>query len=206
MYAKKLLFENLAKKRGFLRIAGIDEAGRGPWAGPVVASACILPDKLKIRGIDDSKKLTPLQREKIFEKLMRHEGVFFGVGIVEAEEIDRINILQASIKAMIIAVDSLPVSPDYLLVDGLKLPHSVPSEKIIKGDALSLSIGAASIIAKVKRDQIMDAFHQRWPQYGFHQHKGYGTEEHQAALKEHGPSEIHRMSFKPLQSLGEDEC
>lgn len=196
-----LLYEKRAWAQNFVSVAGVDEAGRGPLAGPVVAAACILPKNLQIQGINDSKQLTAKQRETLFAQLCADSQVSYGIGIVEAAVIDQINILQATIKAMLMAVEELEQSPDLLLVDGLKLPHPhLPCEKIIKGDEQSLSIAAASILAKVTRDRIMMELHIKWPQYGFDQHKGYGTVKHVAALKTYGPSPIHRLTFEPVKS------
>ncbi len=192
-------FEENAQKQGYRLIAGVDEAGRGPLAGPVVAAACIVPNGFDVSGIDDSKKLSPKQREFLFHRIS--SSCTTAVGIVEAPVIDVINILQASIQAMIEAVKKLVPSPDYLLVDGLTLPFSIPSEKIIKGDALSFSIGAASIIAKVTRDRIMEELDAIYPQYGFKKHKGYGTAVHLKALQEHGPCPIHRKTFEPIKGM-----
>jgi ribonuclease HII len=194
-------FECAAKAKGYTLIAGVDEAGRGPLAGPVVAAACILPDDFYMNGINDSKQLTPKKRAVLFEEIVNHPQIKYGIGIVAHTIIDKINILQATIQAMLIAVDSLSVTPHYLLVDGLKLPHPcIPNEKIIKGDALSYSIAAASVIAKETRDRLMDDFDIQWPQYGFAKHKGYGTAKHLAAIQLHGPCPIHRLSFAPLKS------
>jgi len=191
-----------ARKLGYKSIAGIDEAGRGPLAGPVVAAACLLPKGLLIPGVDDSKKLTHLQRERLYEMLMGDKRIVFGVGIVHHEEIDRINIYQATIAAMLQAVSALSLIPDYLLVDGMNLPHpSIQCMKIVGGDALSLPIAAASIIAKVTRDRLMCDYHQQWPEYGFDGHKGYGTARHLDAIQQHGPCPIHRRSFEPLKGL-----
>jgi ribonuclease HII len=193
-------YESEARTLGYSQIAGIDEAGRGPLAGPVVAAACILPASASFTGIDDSKRLTPVQREKLFKTLTQSAGVVFAVGSVSHEEIDRLNIYQATIQAMLQAVAALSVIPEYLLVDGMKLPHpKIPSQGIIKGDALSQSIAAASIIAKVTRDRMMLEYHAQWPQYGFDRHKGYGTPQHLQALDTYGPCPIHRMSYEPLQ-------
>lgn len=190
-------YERKACRNGYKVIAGIDEAGRGPLAGPVVAAVCILPRKAMIAGIDDSKKLPPKKRAQIYEKLVNDPNVHFGVGIVDSTEIDRINIYQATIRAMLLAIEQLKILPDYLLVDGLALPHpSIPVEKIIKGDQLSQSIAGASIIAKETRDRLMLEFHETWPEYGFKQHKGYGTEMHCEALRKYGQCPIHRRSFK----------
>lgn len=194
------LFEKAARQRGHSLIAGLDEAGRGPLAGPVVAAACIIPHDLFIPGVDDSKKLTPSMRAALFEKLTSDTRIQFGIGIVSWQQIDAINILQATIEAMLQSIRNLSLVPDLLLVDGLHLLHpSIPCEKIIKGDQKSQSIAAASIIAKETRDRIMEEYHQQWPHYGFNKHKGYGTENHMAAIAQYGPCPIHRMSFKPFK-------
>lgn len=194
-------YERQAEKKGCRRIAGVDEAGRGPLAGPVVAAACILPLKnLGIRGINDSKLLTPQVREKLFLRITDDPRISFGIGIVQPSIIDQINIYQATIQAMLQAIAQLQPDPDMLLVDGLKLPHAyIECEKIIQGDSKSMSIAAASILAKVTRDRIMCEYHEKFPEYGFHQHKGYGTERHMEALLKHGPCEIHRFSFEPVR-------
>ena len=192
--------EDEARQQGFCHIAGIDEAGRGPLAGPVVAAACIIPANLFIEGCDDSKQLSPQKRAKIFAQIVADKRIVYGIGLVEHEEIDRINILQATIQAMLLAVESLGVRPDILFVDGLQLPHpSIPVKKIIGGDAASHSIAAASIIAKETRDQIMLGYHLKWPQYGFDRHKGYGTAQHIEALNKYGPCPIHRLTFAPVR-------
>jgi len=197
-----LSFEKEAKKLGFSKIAGIDEAGRGPLAGPVVACACLIPEGVLFAGVDDSKQLTPKKREHLFEEITSHKAVKYGFGVIDAKTIDEVNIFQATILAMLQAVASLAEEPDYLLVDGLKLPHkTIASQKIIRGDALSHSIAAASILAKVFRDQEMVKYDALWPEYGFKQHKGYGTKMHLDALKVHGPSPIHRLSFAPCREL-----
>lgn len=194
--------ESAARKAGYRLIAGIDEAGRGPLAGPVVAAACILPDQLLIPGINDSKQLTALERERIYDILTQDPRVICGVGIIDSDLIDRVNIYQATIHAMMYAISELSVLPDYLLVDGMKLPHcTIPHSKEIKGDERSQSIAAASIIAKVTRDRLMREYHDRWPMYGFDRHKGYGTPAHLEALEQHGPCSIHRMTFEPMKSL-----
>lgn len=193
--------ENKARRQGFKLIAGVDEAGRGPLAGPVLAAACIIPKEVLIMGVDDSKKLTPKKRQEIYKQIVNDKRICYSVGLVEVEEIDRVNIYQATIQAMLLAIDGLEITPELLLVDGLKLPHpKIPVEKIIGGDALSHCIAAASIIAKETRDRIMIEYHAKWPQYGFDQHKGYGTEKHLTALKEHGPCPIHRQSFEPVKT------
>jgi len=181
-------------------VAGLDEAGRGPLAGPVVAAAAILPP---LRGhpvaILDSKKLTPTGREKAFEYLNRLPGAVIGVGIVDQAEIDRINILEATRKAMSLAVGYLSISPGYLLIDGLiELNLPIPQQSLVRGEEKSVSIAAASIIAKVTRDRIMAEYDRKYPVYGFARHKGYGTKFHMDMLKKHGPCPIHRFSFSPV--------
>lgn len=197
-------YEREARSQGFKAIAGIDEAGRGPLAGPVMAAACVIPEGLYFRHINDSKQLSAEMREQIFEELINHAEVSFAVGVICQSEIDRINIFQATICAMLQAVAGLSLIPDYLLVDGLQLPHPrIPSLKLIKGDAISQSIAAASVIAKVTRDRFMVENDARWPQYGFKKHKGYGTPQHLAALAEHGPCPLHRFSFAPVKGKAE---
>lgn len=194
--------EKAFAEEGCRLIAGVDEAGRGPLAGPVVAAACILPRGLLIEGINDSKKLTPRQREDLYQVLTTHQDVFYGIGIVENALIDKMNILRASLHAMALAVKDLPKQPDYLLIDGNHLPPTqIASKAVIKGDSHSISIGAASIIAKHKRDLLMVEYHEKYPQYAFDKHKGYGTKVHLQALKQHGPCPIHRASFEPVKSL-----
>ena len=198
----KTLFEEKAFKKGHRLIAGVDEAGRGPLAGPVVAAACILPRGLIIEGVDDSKKLTSVQRTELYHIITKHPEIIFGIGIVENDLIDEMNILQASLHAMKLAIQNLSESPDYLLIDGNHLPAThIASKAVIKGDSRSQSIGAASILAKYTRDALMIELHEKWPHYGFDQHKGYGTKKHVDALKIHGPCPIHRRSFEPVKSL-----
>jgi ribonuclease HII len=182
-------------------IAGLDEAGRGPLAGPVVAAAVVLPPKGKWTGVDDSKKLSPAQREKIFP-LLFEKALGVGVGIVEAQEIDRLNILQASLRAMQLAVEKLPLPPDFLLIDGIHaLRFPLPQQTIPKGDQRCLSIAAASIVAKVTRDRLMTAYHDQYPQYNFARHKGYGTKEHLQAIRKYGCCPLHRQSFRTIYQL-----
>jgi ribonuclease HII len=196
-----MIYEETAYQQGYQIIAGLDEAGRGPLAGPVVAAACILPRGLLIPHVNDSKKLTAKMREQLFERLTQDSSIIYAVGIIEAEEIDCLNIYQATIHAMWQAIDKLTTYPDCLLVDGMGLPHPLlHCQKIIKGDQLSHSIAAASIIAKETRDRLMRTYHDQWPAYGFHQHKGYGTAQHLEALEQHGPCPIHRYSFEPIKS------
>ena len=197
-----LQYEAQMQTQGHRLIAGIDEAGRGPLAGPVIAAACILPMNAYFPSLNDSKLLSPAQRERLFCKLTTHEGVYFGVGLVDIEEIDLLNIYQATLCAMKKAVEALPFEPDCFLVDGMPFSwKGKPALKIIKGDRLSQSIAAASIIAKVTRDQLMVKYGKEFPEYGFESHKGYGTPQHLKALHFHGPTRIHRRSFEPVRSL-----
>ncbi len=191
--------EDAAFQLGFKAIAGIDEAGRGPLAGPVVAAVCLLPQGALIAQVNDSKKLNAKRRRELFERLVADPSIRYGIGVIASEEIDQINIYQATLKAMFKAIDQLKDPPDYLLVDGIKLCHpSIPSKKIIRGDQLSQSIAAASIIAKETRDRMMCKFDEQWPEYAFARHKGYGTALHLQALAKYGPCPIHRLSFRPL--------
>ena len=188
-------YEKLAYLEGYRYIAGVDEAGRGPLAGPVVAAAVIFPRKFKNKEINDSKKLSTAKREILYD-IIKEEAIAVGVGVVESDLIDQINILRASLQAMSEAVQELNTAPDYLLVDGLhRVPLPTQQKPIVKGDALSISIAAASIIAKVSRDRIMEMYHRQFPQYNFIRNKGYGTEEHRIALREFGMCKIHRRSF-----------
>jgi ribonuclease HII len=197
--------ENLIYSEGISFIAGIDEAGRGPLAGPVVASAVILPKGLVIQGLRDSKQLAPARREELFEFISR-EAVSVGVGIVGPDEIDRINIHNATLKAMRIAVEGLSVRPDHLLIDGsFCIDYDVRQEAIVRGDEQIRSIAAASVIAKVTRDRMMVRFEAEYPMYSFSIHKGYGTKRHFEEIRGFGPTQIHRKTFlKNL--LGELEC
>ena len=187
--------------RGHVLIAGVDEAGRGPWAGPVVAGAVILPayqtSTPLLSGLDDSKKLSASKRETLFEQLL--SCAIIGVGTAEVEEIDGLNILQASLVAMERALEALSPQPDYVLVDGNKLPNlPCPGEYVVKGDGRSFSIAAASIVAKVRRDQIMTQLAEAHPGYGWGRNAGYGTAEHQAALERLGVTQHHRKSYAPI--------
>ena len=182
-------------------VAGVDEAGRGPLAGPVVAAAVVLPAKGCPRGIDDSKKLSACERQRLHDRLLACAVV--GIGIVEADEIDRLNIYWATMKAMTLAVDQLAAAlghaPGHVLVDGNRLPRwGYAATPIVGGDAVSRSIAAASIVAKHTRDRIMIAHAETWPHYGWHSNKGYGCAAHLRALREHGPAPIHRRSFAPV--------
>jgi ribonuclease HII len=195
-------YERHLRAQGYVVIAGVDEAGRGPLAGPVVAAACILPEGLCLKGIDDSKKLTQRQREELYLRIQKNPEILSGVGVVGAVIIDQVNILRATMMAMVAAVAALRLQPDYALVDGRQLPQlEIPAQGVIRGDSLSQSIMAAAIVAKCTRDQMMRDFHLQWPLYGFQDHKGYGTDRHIAALKQHGPCPIHRKTFEPVKSL-----
>ena len=189
-------FEQKAVLNGFFCVAGVDEAGRGPLAGPVVAGAVVLPEGFEAGEINDSKKLTPKKRDTLFG-VIKEDALSVGIGIVDAEEIDAINILQASLKAMKLAVGQLVPQPDYLLVDGnFKVPMMVAQEPIKKGDSRSVSIAAASIIAKVSRDRMMAEYDGLYPGYGFVRHQGYPTKAHREAISKLGPCPIHRRTFK----------
>src|SRR5438132_6918620 len=192
-------YEKKLRAAGVIRIAGVDEVGRGALAGPVVAAAVVLPEKLRHRKLNDSKQLAPERREEIYDELVSNSEIFWSVGAVDHLEIDRINILRATHQAMRIALGTLSVPPDHVLIDGLPVfPFPFPQTAIIDGDCYSLSIAAASVIAKVTRDTIMRDFCARFPEYCFSQHKGYGTELHLIKLHEHGPCPIHRRSFEPV--------
>ena len=209
--AGMLAHERAARRAGARRLAGVDEAGRGPLAGPVVAAAVVFswPQLSKkfltpYEGLTDSKKLTPRKRELFFAQLQQDPRAEIGVAIVEAEEVDAINILKATHAAMARALNQLSPLPELALIDGLPVPGlPCDSQNIIKGDAKSLFIAAASIIAKVTRDRIMVEMDQRYPEYGFAKHKGYGTKVHLAALREHGPCPTHRHSFRPVRESTE---
>lgn len=179
-------------------VAGVDEAGRGPLAGPVVAAAVILDDLNPIHGLNDSKKLTTKRREALFDEI-RARALCFAIAEASVQEIDQINILQATLLAMKRAIEALRLPPKLVLVDGNRLPTlSIRAEAIVQGDALVPAISAASILAKVHRDRLCDAMHQQYPLYGFDQHKGYGTAQHLDALQAHGPADCHRMTFAPV--------
>jgi len=192
-------FERMYYGQGYQRIAGVDEVGRGPLAGPVVAAAVILPKDGIEEELFDSKKISSKKREYLYEKILSEtHGV--GIGIVGQEEIDRLNIFQATLKAMALAIENLLIPPDFVLIDGphgLKVP--IPQKPIRKGDRLSNSIAAASIVAKVTRDRMMLEYHQRYPQYNFAKHKGYGTKEHRRAIEKFGLCELHRKTFRGVK-------
>lgn len=181
--------------KGFTSICGVDEAGRGPLCGPVVAAACILPTDLSIEGLDDSKKLTPKKRELLFQKIIDN-AVAYSIAQASVEEIDDLNILEADMLAMQRAVKGLPIPADFAIIDG-NVSHGfdVPTMTVIKGDSKSASIAAASILAKVTRDRMCEDMDKEYPAYGIAKHKGYGTKEHMEALRKYGPSPIHRKKF-----------
>lgn len=190
-----LSFENRARQEGYSFIAGVDEAGRGPLAGPVVAAAVILPEGLLIEGINDSKKLSETKREALFD-IITDKAITYGIAAVDEKSIDEINILNATKKAMTEAISQLKPMPDCILLDAVKLENiSAKQVPIIKGDSLSLNIAAASILAKVTRDRIIKEYDYKYPEYGFSVHKGYGTPQHISAIKKLGLCPIHRISF-----------
>ena len=192
-------FEKKATEKGFNTIAGIDEAGRGPLAGPVVSAAVILPPAFSVSDVTDSKKLSAKKRALLYEGIYS-QAVSVGIGIVDAAEIDRINILQAALLAMSIATHNLDPQPDCLLIDGpLRISSHLFQKPITKGDTLSVSIAAASIVAKVTRDRLMERYHEYYPQFGFSQHKGYPTRAHKAAIREYGYCPIHRRTFRGVK-------
>lgn len=197
-----LQYERKVRSEGFVNIAGVDEAGRGPLAGPVFAAACIIPEGIIFPGIDDSKNLSQAKREALFQQITNTEGVVFAIASTSSEKVDEVNVYQATILAMKEALSLLTIQPDYILVDGLQLPYKeIPSLKIIGGDGKSQSIAAASVLAKVARDRVMDEFHKKWPRYGFNKHKGYGTAQHLDAIAKYGPCPIHRLTYAPLMTF-----
>jgi ribonuclease HII len=194
-------YDESLRRKGFLRIAGIDEAGRGTLAGPVVAAAVIMPEGIKIERLRDSKKVPEKEREILFYKI-QSSSAYIGIGIVGPGEIDRLNILRATRLSMKLAVEDLPVPPDILVIDAVSLP-SIPIKQLspVKGESISASVAAASIIAKVTRDKIMLDYHHQYPNYNFKKNKGYSTREHLDMLQLHGPCPIHRKSFHGVMSL-----
>lgn len=190
-----LFFETMARRQGYQAVAGIDEAGRGPLAGPVVAAAVILPEHFELPGLNDSKQLSEKKRTELYP-LIHEQAIAVGIGVSRADEVDQINILQATLKGMNRAVARLSVPPDFLLVDGITpVPTLIEQKTLKKGDSRSLSIAAASVIAKVVRDRIMVAYDRLFPEYGFAGHKGYGSQKHRDAVAKHGPCICHRRSF-----------
>lgn len=197
-----LSLERAHQSRGLTRIAGIDEAGRGPLAGPVAAAAVILPKNFICDGLDDSKKISPARREILYARITGDPSIFWAVATADCEEIDRLNILRATHLAMQRAAEALNPIPEHCIIDGLPVKNfPIPHDGVVKGDGLSLSIAAASIIAKVTRDRIMHTLDQEFPQYGFARHQGYGTKAHLEALRIHGPCCHHRRTFQPVAQL-----
>ena len=189
-------FEKAAVNSGFSCICGVDEAGRGPLAGPVCAAAVILPEGAVIEGLDDSKKLTEKKRERLYD-IIKKTAVAYSVAYGTLEEIETVNILEATYLAMNRAIEGLSVKPDFALIDGNRVPRGIkiPCETIVKGDSKSMSVAAASVLAKVTRDRLMLEYDKKYPEYNFKKHKGYGTKEHTELIKQYGPCEIHRLSF-----------
>ena len=197
-----LRYEKELYKAGYQAIAGIDEVGRGPLAGPVVAAAVILPPECKIKGLNDSKKIPKKKHKDIYQAVM-DKALAVGIGLMDSEIIDQVNIYEATKLAMKEALSKLSLKPDYLLIDAMKLDIDIPQESIIKGDANSLSIAAASIVAKVTRDKLMADYDKEYPGYDFAQNAGYGTKSHLQGLERHGVTPIHRKTFEPVKSMRE---
>ena len=189
-------YEKAAVSSGFNTICGVDEAGRGPLAGPVCAAAVILPEDTVIEGLDDSKKLSEKKRERLYDEITK-KATAYCVAYGTLEEIESVNILEATFIAMNRAIDGLKVKPDFAIIDGNRVPKGIkiPCATLVKGDSKSMSVAAASILAKVTRDRLMLTYDEKYPQYNFKKHKGYGTKEHTELLKQYGPSPIHRLSF-----------
>ncbi|MCH1623801.1 ribonuclease HII [Fredinandcohnia quinoae] len=199
-FFEMMTYENSLYNKGIKYIAGVDEVGRGPLAGPVVAAAVILPQNIFLPGLNDSKKLTETKREELFEQIM-NGALSIGVGIITPQMIDEVNIYQATKQAMKKAVMGMALKPDLLLVDAMEIPIQIPQSSIIKGDEKSNSIAAASIIAKVTRDRLMKRLGEEYPQYGFERNMGYGTAIHMEALQKYGITKEHRKSFSPIREL-----
>lgn len=198
---KLFRYEDMAAKAGHHYVAGLDEAGRGPLAGPVAAAAVILPRACHLPGVNDSKALSDKKRQ-VLAREIKEQAQSWAVAMVAPQRIDEINILQATRQAMQMAIEALSIRPDFLLIDALQLPDiHIKQYPIIKGDSLSISIASASILAKVERDALMRSYGELFPQYGFARHKGYGTREHLQALQEYGPCPIHRYTFEPIRSI-----
>jgi ribonuclease HII len=196
------VFERQAYELGYQTVVGVDEAGRGPLAGPVVAVACYISPNASLNRVQDSKMLEHEERREIYEELIKNPKVTFALGVVESSVIDKTNILQATMQAMLLAVRNLCVLADYLIIDGNYFPRTpLPGLALVRGDCRSVSVAAASIIAKETRDDMMKEYHKQWPLHGFEFHKGYATKEHILAVKMHGVTPIHRLSFEPIRSL-----
>lgn len=198
-----LKYEHELNEQGIKLIAGVDEVGRGPLCGPVVTCACILPEDYHLDGLNDSKKVSEKKREKLYEILIE-DAISYSIGVSSPKRIDEINILEATKEAMISAINNLSVKPEHVLIDAVKLNLDVPSTSIIKGDANSSSIAAASIIAKVTRDRMMYELDKEYPEYGYASHKGYPTKKHIEAVKQYGVKDFYRMTFTPINELIKD--
>ncbi|MBQ2872429.1 MAG: ribonuclease HII [Bacilli bacterium] len=190
-------YESELNKSGITLIAGVDEVGRGPLIGPVVAAAVILPKNFTLEGLTDSKKLSEKKREKYYE-IIKQEAIAIGVGIISEKRIDEINIYEATKEAMIEAINNLPIKPEHILIDAMPLDLEIPTTSIIKGDLLSISISAASVIAKVERDHMLYDIDSEFPMYDLKNNKGYGTKKHLEAIKKYGITKYHRLSYKPV--------
>lgn len=195
-----LEYERELYNKGITLIAGIDEVGRGPLCGPVVACACIMPVNYQLEGLNDSKKISEKKREKLYDILIK-DAIAYGIGEVSPKRIDEINILEASKEAMRIAVNNLSIKPEHLLIDAVSINTSIPETPIIKGDAKSMNIAAASIIAKVTRDRMMIELDKKYPEYGYKKHKGYPTKAHIDAVKKYGVKDFYRFTFSPISDL-----
>lgn len=195
-----LEYEKELYKKGIYLIAGVDEVGRGPLCGPVVACACILPENYQLEGLNDSKKVSEKKRERLYNILV-NDAISYGIGIVSPKRIDEINILEASKEAMKLAINEMNIKPEHVLIDAVKLDLEIPSTSIIKGDAKSASIAAASIIAKVTRDKMMEDLDKVYPEYGYAKHKGYPTKAHIEAVKKFGVKDFYRFTFSPISDL-----
>ncbi|MEY8347371.1 ribonuclease HII [Bacillus cereus] len=193
-------YEKALREKGLAYIAGIDEVGRGPLAGPVVTAAVVLPEDFYIPGLNDSKKLSEAKRERFYDEI-NAKAIAIGVGIISPQVIDEINIYQATKRAMLDAIANLACTPEHLLIDAMKLPSPIPQTSIVKGDTKSISISAASIIAKVTRDRMMKELGKEHPKYGFEQHMGYGTKQHLQAIETYGVLEEHRKTFAPIKDM-----
>lgn len=198
-----LKYEHELNEQGVKLIAGVDEVGRGPLCGPVVTCACILPVDYHLDGLNDSKKVSEKKREKLYEILIK-DAISYSIGISSPKRIDEINILEATKEAMIKAISNLSVRPEHVLIDAVKLDLEIPSTSIIKGDANSASIAAASIIAKVTRDRMMYELDKKYPEYGYASHKGYPTKKHIEAVKQYGVKDFYRFTFTPINELVKD--
>lgn len=200
-------YEDIAHSEGYAVVAGGDEAGRGPWAGPVCAAMVVLPTNFKIPGLDDSKKLSRKKRQKLYKEIIEH-AITYGIGMASPEEIDKINILEATRLAFDRALKQLNPEPDYILLDCIKLPKllelGIPHQAFVKGETISASVAAASILAKESRDLLMEEMALKYPGYGFEKHMGYGTKLHIDCLNKLGPCEIHRKSYAPIKAINDN--